>query len=98
MWSGAPPEHQLAGLPAPNSTLLTTSHKSMIRNLRSQVHPHAPIQPALSIGPAQIGDQIVCGYEVRSESRLDRSFGQRDAQVRLAHAGQSCDILHLLAT
>jgi hypothetical protein len=30
MWSGALPEHQLAGLPALNSTLLTTSHKSLM--------------------------------------------------------------------
>jgi hypothetical protein len=29
MWSGALPEHQLAGLPALSSTLLATAHKSI---------------------------------------------------------------------
>jgi hypothetical protein len=59
------------------------------QNFGRQVHSHAPVQPALSIRSSQVRHQIVCRDEVRSESRLNRGFGQRHAQVRFAHAGRS---------
>src|SRR5579859_2664292 len=51
------------------------SHLIDNQNLRSQIHPHAPIESTFPISTPEIGDQIVRCHEVGSEAGLDRGLG-----------------------
>src|SRR5215831_1047411 len=62
------------------------SHLVDDQDARSQVHAHAPVEPAFPIGPTEIGNEVMCGHEISAEAGLDGGFGQCDAEMRFADA------------
>ncbi len=65
-------------------------------------HPSEPStragagDPSFSIRSTEIGDQIVCRYEVSTEPGLDGGFSQCYAELRFAHSGEAKDVIPIV--
>src|SRR5271166_2849240 len=57
------------------------SHLVDDQDLRRKIDAQAPVEPTFPVSPAEIGDQIVGGHEVRGVAGLYRGLRQSHSQM-----------------